>query len=252
MKKIFPLLLLIILSCSKESSGGGDDPLLARNAALNTQIAALNAQAASLNTQISLLRTKVAENSSLQASIDSKTAELSAAISNYENALIDITELEAIITALNDQFKELVDTIERWLSTSSGNYEFSVTIDGVYVGNYVWEIGLSNTNEAIWNTYYWNGFCYKKNEAASLGENAEAYFSDVSFNDLGVIAYNVDATTVGISGYDTVIVWDRFTKTSDGGINVVLDVYDNSWNLIRRLTNVGGPLYPSTNMIFCE
>jgi len=272
-RKLIILSVLILLSCSKEDSGV-DSANQALIASLNAQITALNAQISAMNSEIAALQSQVAKNSSLESQlnevnsqlneVNSQLNEVNSQVNELQDALEEsnslltektldledaentIIDLIDTIESLNKEFALIEKTILIWIERAAGYYEFEYYENNVYVGTFAWEIGLTENDDIIWNTYYLSGNCYFKNINASFGDDAEFYFSEASLDDLGVGANNVDGETVGLPGFDKVILVERYTIDLSGGLEVILNVYDYNLNLIRTIVNVGSSLQKKT------
>ena len=273
MRKLILLSVLILFSCSKEDSGV-DSANQALIASLNAQITALNAQISAMNSEIAALQYQVAENSSLESQlnelnsqlneVNSQLNEVNSQVNELQDALEEsnslltektldledaentIIDLIDTIESLNKEFALIEKTILIWIERAAGYYEFEYYQNNVYVGTFAWEIGLTENDDIIWNTYYLSGNCYFKNINASFGDDAEFYFTEASLDDLGVGANNVDGETVGLPGFDKVILVERYTIDLSGGLEVILNVYDYNLNLIRTIVNVGSSLQKKT------
>ena len=251
--------MFVLFSCSKDDSGV-DSANQALIASLNAQVSALNAQISAMNSEISALQSQVAENSNLESQINDLQSQLNAAqvaleqsnsllsqktldLEDTQNTIIGLVD---IIDNLNREFALIELSIVLWIQRAAGFYEFEYYENNVYVGTFSWEIGLTENNDIIWNSYYLSGNCYVKNSNASFGDDVQFYFTEVSFDDLGVGAYNVDGVTVGLPDYDKVILVESYTIDSSGGLEVMLSAYDINQNLIRTIINDGGSLDKKT------
>jgi surface protein len=259
MKKLLLLSLLILFSCSKEDSGL-DSSNQALITSLNAQISALNAQISAMNSEISALQSQVAENSSLESQINDVISQLNEAQDALEesNSLLSqktldledaqntIIGLVDIIDSLDREFALIELSIVLWIQRAAGFYEFEYYENNVYVGTFSWEIGLTDNNDIIWNSYYLSGNCYVKNTNASFGDDVQFYFTAVSFDDLGIGAFNVDGEAVGLPDYDKVVLVESYTIDTSGGLEVLLSAYDMNQNLIRTIVNDGSSLEKKT------
>ena len=259
MKKLLLLSLLVLFGCSKEDSGV-DSANQALIASLNAQVSALNAQISAMNSEISALQSQVAENSSLESQINDVISQLNEAQDALEesNSLLSqktldlddaqntIIGLVDIIDNLNREFALIELSIVLWIQRAAGFYEFEYYENNVYVGTFSWEIGLTENNDIIWNSYYLSGNCFVRNSNASFGDDVQFYFTAVSFDDLGIGAYNVDGETVGLPDYDKVILVESYTIDISGGLEVMLSAYDMDQNLIRTIVNDGSSLEKKT------
>jgi surface protein len=258
-RKTLILIFFISFACSKEDSTA-DNNSQALISSLNAQISALNAQISAMNSEISALQSQVAENSNLESQINDVQSQLNAAqvaleqsnsllsqkTLDLEDAQNTIIGLVDIIDNLNREFALIELSIVLWIQRAAGFYEFEYYENNVYVGTFSWEIGLTENNDIIWNSYYLSGNCYVKNSNSSFGDDVQFYFTEVSFDDLGVGAYNVDGFTVGLPDYDKVILVESYTIDSSGGLEVMLSAYDINQNLIRTIINDGGSLDKKT------
>ncbi len=259
MRKTLIIIFFIFFACSKEDSTA-DNNSQALISSLNAQISALNAQISAMNSEISALQSQVAENSNLESQINDVQSQLNAAqvaleesnsllsqkTLDLEDAQNTIIGLVDIIDNLNREFALIELSIVLWIQRAAGFYEFEYYENNVYVGTFSWEIGLTENNDIIWNSYYLSGNCYVKNSNASFGADVQFYFTEVSFDDLGVGAYNVDGVTVGLPDYDKVVLVESYTIDLNGGLEVMLSAYDMNQNLIRTIVNDGGSLDKKT------
>ena len=266
MKKILLISVLILFSCSKEDSGV-DSANQALIASLNAQITALNAQISATNSEIAALQSQVAENSSLESQLNEVNSQLNDVISqlneaqnaleesnsllsqktlDLEDAQNTIIGLVDIIDSLDREFALIELSIVLWIQRAAGFYEFEYYFENVYVGTFSWEIGLTENNDIIWNSYYLSGNCFVKNTNASFGDDVQFYFTAVSFDDLGIGAYNVDGEAVGLPEYDKVVLVESYTIDTSGGLEVMLSAYDMNQNLIRTIVNDGSSLEKKT------
>ena len=240
MKKIFLLssLILLIISCTKEV----DSPAL------------LN-QVSSLQSQVATLQSQVAAGSTLQTQLNTKSAELTAAVANYNASQASLTEsqaayatLEEAYTDLSLAYGEIQDTVSLWFENTQGVYQFYTTVNGVRTGaDYLWDLGVTGADATTYgipyfNEYYGNGgTCYTLSEDSSLGQDAKVYIDRASYDDLGVIAYDLDASNFSIFdinlNYNKINQSLRITRFSDG-IRFYIFFYDTDFNLIGTLDNI--------------
>ena len=241
MKKIFLLssLILLIISCTKEV----DSPAL------------LN-QVSSLQSQVATLQSQVAAGSTLQTQLNTKSAELTAAVANYNASQASLAEsqaayatLEEAYTDLSLAYNEITDTVSLWFENAQGVYQFYTTINGVRTGaDYLWDLGVTfpGGDSSVYgipyfNEYYGNGgTCYTLSEDSSLGPDAEVYISEASFNDLGIIAYDLDASSFSI--FDINLNYNKVNQAISitnfsAGIYFKIYWYDTDFNLIGTLGN---------------
>ena len=241
MKKIFLLssLILLIISCTKEV----DSPAL------------LN-QVSSLQSQVATLQSQVAAGSTLQTQLNTKSAELTAAVANYNASQASLAEsqaayatLEEAYTDLSLAYNEITDTVSLWFENAQGVYQFYTTVNGVRTGaDYLWDLGVTfpGGDSSVYgipyfNEYYGNGgTCYTLSEDSSLGPDEKVYISEASFNDLGIIAYDLDASNFSIFffyfNYNKVNQAISITNFS-AGIYFKIYWYDTDFNLIGTLGN---------------
>ena len=240
MKKIFLLfsLILLIISCTKEV----DSPAL------------LN-QVSSLQSQVATLQSQVAAGSTLQTQLNTKSAELTAAVANYNASQASLAEsqaayatLEEAYTDLSLAYGEIQDTVSLWFENTQGVYQFYTTVNGVRTGaDYLWDLGVTGADATTYGTPYFNeyygngGTCYTLSEDSSLGIDAKVYIDRASYDDLGIIAYDLDASNFSIFdinlNYDKINQSLKITRFSDG-IRFYIYFYDTDFNLIGTLDNL--------------
>lgn len=251
MKKIllFTSLFLFVISCTKEV----DSP-------------ALLSQVSTLQGQVATLQGQVAAGSTLQTQLNTKSAELTAAVANYNASQASLTEslaaysiLEEAYVELSVAYNEIQETVNNWFYNAEGVYQFYVTNNGVRVADYVWDLGTtpnSNGNDGIYGIPYFeeyisNGTCYSLSTATSLNQEARTYISQASFNDLAIWSYDLAASNYSIFdinlNYEFVYQKVTITRFSTG-IYVLIAWYDTSFNLIGTLGNLSNssPLAPLT------
>ena len=240
MKKIFLLssLILLIISCTKEV----DSPAL------------LN-QVSSLQSQVATLQSQVAAGSTLQTQLNTKSAELTAAVANYNASQASLAESQAAYATLEDAYEELSvayneiqETVSFWFENTEGVYQFYTVENGVRTGvDYIWDLGVTfpDGDSSLYgipyfDSYYGTGGCYTLSEESSLTDDSRVYISEASFNDLVIIAYDLDASKISVFdinlNYDTVYQTLNLTRVS-GGIYFGIYWYDTSWNLIGSISN---------------
>ena len=236
-KLLYIVSIFFMFSCTKEV----DSPAL------------LN-QVSSLQSQVADLQAQVASGSTLQTQLNTKSAELSTALENYNASQASLAEsqaayviLEEAYTDLSLAYGEITDTVSFWFESTEGVYQFYTTVDGVRTGaDYLWDLGVTGEDEntfgiPYFDEYYGNGgTCYTKSEDSSLGEDAKVYFDEASLNDLGIIAYDLDASNFSI--FDINLNYDRINQSlritrSGGGIYFYIWFYDTDFNTIGTLDN---------------
>ena len=201
--------LLITLSAVVLYSCSSDD----------TDTSALDAQIASLQTRVDNLTAQVtaagAEATELSNKVQNLESQLAEAIQNYNEAQIEIEDLESELEFYEAQLDEILFTIQFWFESVNGDYEFDVYSGSTFIGSYAWEIGVSEDDDLVFNSYGWSSdACYEYIPGASLGDDAETYITDASLNQFGLVSYNVDGSIYGLTGQ--VNVFQFFTYTSAG------------------------------------
>ena len=181
-----------------------------------------------------------------QVALEESNSLLSQKTLDLEDAQNTINGLVDIIDSLDREFALIELSIVLWIQRAAGFYEFEYYFENVYVGTFSWEIGLTDNNDIIWNSYYLSGNCYVKNTNASFGDDVQFYFTAVSFDDLGIGAFNVDGEAVGLPDYDKVVLVESYTIDTSGGLEVLLSAYDMNQNLIRTIVNDGSSLEKKT------
>ncbi len=232
------LILFIFFSCTKEV----DSP-------------ALLSQIDSLKNQVATLQTQVAAGSDLQNQLNTKTAELTAAEANYAASQSSLSEsleaysiLETAYLDLSAAYDEILDTVSLWFENTEGVYQFYTTVNGVRTGaDYLWDLGVTGEDEntfgiPYFDEYYGNGgTCYTKSEDSSLGEDAKVFIEEASFDDLGIIAYDLDASNFTVFDIDQ--NYDKINQSINiinraNGIYVLITYYDLNFNAIGTIGNL--------------
>lgn len=234
MKKLSILFSIVLLiSCTKEVEV--DNPALqTRIDQLQDQISDLNSQLSTANSQLSSANT---QNSQFQTQIAQLQSDLAEAESDLDDAEADLEEVEEVLDAVSGQLAQIGNSIQYWFGLANGDYEFDVYTNGVFDGSYAWEIGLSEDDEIVFNSYVWtNSDCYAFIPAISLGAGSETYVNNVSFDDFGVVSYNVDGSLFDVTG--DVNLYQTFTLSS-GQLVFTLAAYQGT-SIVWSLQSVGG------------
>mgnify|MGYP001219613519 CR=1 FL=1 len=237
MKKIllFTSLFLFVISCTKEV----DSP-------------ALLSQVATLQGQVTTLQGQVAAGSTLQTQLNTKSAELTAAVANYNSSQASLTELTETYENLNEAYDEIIYTVQLWFNRAQGDYETYFTNSaGERTASYVWSIGLKDlgpdglvsSGTPYFDEYYWTGSCYELNDNTSLiDDNSSSFIMEASIDDFAIVSYDVPSSYFGIfdinTNYTKINTIYRFT-TVTGGLRDKLFYYDTDWNLIGTVSNYG-------------
>lgn len=226
MNKIISLITvcLVIFSCTKEVESPEQQ---ARIDQLQERVNELTGQLNSSNTQ----------NTQFQATITQLQADLAEAEADLSEAEADLTEVEADLDAIETQLEEIADTIVYWFGEVNGDYEFDVFSNGVFIGSYAWEIGISDDGGLVANSYIWsNDGCYEFIPAISFGSDSETYVNNASFDDFGLVSYNVDGSLFGVTGL--VNYYQTFTRVGNSLV-FTLTAYQGT-TAVYSLQSVGG------------
>lgn len=227
MKKLLFVTLTTVLfyACSSDD---------ADTSALDAQIASLQTRVDNLTAQVTSAGAEATELSSKVQNLENQLAE---AVQNYNNAQIEIEDLEADLEFYETQLNEILFTINYWFGITNGDYEFDIFQNGEFLTSRAWEIGLSEDDELVFNSYYWTvDGCYEYIPAISLGPDSESYISNASFDDFGVASYNVDGSLVGVTG--NVNLFQTFTYINGTGLSALISAYQGT-DLVYQLQTVG-------------
>ena len=239
MKKLILLIAVInIISCTKEV----DSP-------------ALLSQVASLQGQVATLQSQVAAGSTLQTQLNTKSAELTAAVANYNASQASLAEsqaayatLEEAYTDLSLAYDEIQDTVSLWFENAQGVYQFYTTVNGVRTGaDYLWDLGVTGADATTYGTPYFNeyygngGTCITLSEDSSLGPDARVYIQEASFDDLGIIAYDLEASNFSV--FDINLNYNKINQSLNiirrsNGIYFLINFYDTDFNKIGSIDNL--------------
>ena len=227
MKKLSILLsFAVLISCTKEVEV--DNP--AQQARIDQLQERVNELTGELNTANS-------QNTQFQSQIAQLQADLADAESDLDDAEADLAEVEEVLDAVEGQLNQIGNTIQYWFGLANGDYEFDVYTNGVWDGSYAWEIGLSDDDQIVFNSYiYTQSDCYAYIPEISLGGEAETFVNNVSFDDFGVVSYNVDGSLFGVTG--NVNFYQTFTL-SGGQLVFLLQAYQGT-TVVWSLQSVGG------------